>query len=230
MATLDDFFAKRDKKKQKSKKTEPTGKLIQEPKPLESEPEIHTVKPQKTPVVAEPTIEDAPLKEVISTGATQTQKHHFSADAFILVTSVINESLSKNDVLVAAFLDFEGAYDNVNHQILLAKLASAGKPAVDLPNVNASSVYVPPSLRLAQQGARQPRGKPKQAPDINSTDFFPTLEAAVEITPRTKRQIEDETRGFSEARPSRSHSSRVSEQASAAGHLNLGNKFGVLSE
>ncbi|XP_065577578.1 protein CDV3 homolog [Artemia franciscana] len=106
----------------------------------------------------------------------------------------------------------------------------AGKPAVDLPNVNASSVYVPPSLRLAQQGARQPRGKPKQAPDINSTDFFPTLEAAVEITPRTKRQIEDETRGFSEARPSRSHSSRVSEQASAAGHLNLGNKFGVLSE
>jgi hypothetical protein len=40
----------------------------------------------------------------------------------------MNESLSKNNVLVAVFLDFEGAYDNVNYQILLTKVANLGLP------------------------------------------------------------------------------------------------------
>ena len=41
---------------------------------------------------------------------TQTgfRRHHFSIDGFILLTNAINESLSKKNVLVAAFLDFEG--------------------------------------------------------------------------------------------------------------------------
>ncbi|KAK2708707.1 hypothetical protein QYM36_014346 [Artemia franciscana] len=61
---------------------------------------------------------------------TQTgfRKHHSSTDAFIVLTNAINESLSKNNVLTAAFLDFEGAYDNVDHQILLVKLTNLGLP------------------------------------------------------------------------------------------------------
>ena len=61
---------------------------------------------------------------------TQTgfRKHHSSTDSFIVLTSAINESLSKNNVLTAAFLDFEGAYDNVDHQILLVKLTNLGLP------------------------------------------------------------------------------------------------------
>ena len=57
---------------------------------------------------------------------TQTgfRKHHSSTDAFIVSTNAINESLSNNNVLTAAFLDFEGAYDNVDHQILLVKLTT----------------------------------------------------------------------------------------------------------
>ena len=57
------------------------------------------------------------------------RKHHSSTDVFILLTNAINESFSKNNVLVAAFQDFEGAYDNVNHQILLIKLANLGLPS-----------------------------------------------------------------------------------------------------
>ncbi|KAK2718606.1 hypothetical protein QYM36_005820, partial [Artemia franciscana] len=61
---------------------------------------------------------------------TQTgfRKHHSSTDAFIVLTNAINDSLSKNNVLTAAFLDFEGAYDNVDHQILLVKLTNLGLP------------------------------------------------------------------------------------------------------
>ena len=52
--------------------------------------------------------------------------HHSSTDAFIFVTNAVNESRFKNNVLFAAFLDFEGAYDNIDRYILLAKLASLG--------------------------------------------------------------------------------------------------------
>ena len=34
--------------------------------------------------------------------------YHSSTDAFILLTNVINEFLSKNNVLITVFLDFEG--------------------------------------------------------------------------------------------------------------------------
>ena len=37
-------------------------------------------------------------------------------------------NLSENYVLVAEFQDFEGVYENVNHQVLLAKLANLGLP------------------------------------------------------------------------------------------------------
>jgi len=57
---------------------------------------------------------------------TGFRKRHSSTDAFILVTNTVNESRFKNNVLVAAFLDFEGACDNMDHYILLAKLASLG--------------------------------------------------------------------------------------------------------
>ena len=41
---------------------------------------------------------------------TQTgfRNHHSSTDAFILLTNAINESLSKNNVIVAVLLFFEG--------------------------------------------------------------------------------------------------------------------------
>ena len=51
---------------------------------------------------------------------TQTglRKHQSSTDDFILLKNAINESISKNNVLIAVFLDFEEAYDNVNHHTL----------------------------------------------------------------------------------------------------------------
>ncbi|KAK2708169.1 hypothetical protein QYM36_013931 [Artemia franciscana] len=55
---------------------------------------------------------------------TGFRKNHSSTDAFILLTKSLNESLSKHNVLIHGFLDFEGAYDNVNHQTLLVKLAN----------------------------------------------------------------------------------------------------------
>ena len=51
---------------------------------------------------------------------TQTgfRKHHSSTDAFILLANTVSESI-QNNVLIAAFLDFEGTYDNVNHQTFI---------------------------------------------------------------------------------------------------------------
>ena len=61
---------------------------------------------------------------MIPNAQTSFMKYYHSTDASTLLTNAINESLSKNNVLVAAFLDLEGAYDIVNHHILLPKLSS----------------------------------------------------------------------------------------------------------
>ena len=97
--------------------------------------------------------------------------------------------------------------------------------------------------------------KDKGAPDLNNEDYFPTLSAAVKIEQdniklkkyfvfsffistfiwfntfaMTFIRFEQTERGFTEAKPSRSHSNRAVTQPGEDGpRFALGNKFATLS-
>ena len=72
---------------------------------------------------------------------TQTafRKYHSSIDAFVRLTNAISECLKDNQILVAAFLDFQNAYDNIQHPLLLQKLSKMGFP---IPVVNFFKSYL----------------------------------------------------------------------------------------
>nr|CAD7267375.1 unnamed protein product [Timema shepardi] len=98
--------------------------------------------------------------------------------------------------------------------------------------------YKPPHLRnpSKEQSHSTPRTKSKLAPDISDEKYFPSLSAAKSVEPSGAwgRRRRDEG-NFEEVRNSKSHSSRFGETGNKATSgtgpsLNLGNKFGALSQ
>ncbi|XP_075218705.1 protein CDV3 homolog [Lycorma delicatula] len=112
------------------------------------------------------------------------------------------------------------------------------KPAEEVSTKGTSGSYVPPHVRnLAQQPSHHnPRLlKSKAAPDVNNEDLFPTLSAAKNAEPATGawgRKRRDDGIGFEEVRNSKSHSSRYSDTAAkmTPGKLALDNKYGALTQ
>ncbi|XP_046986558.1 protein CDV3 homolog [Schistocerca americana] len=95
------------------------------------------------------------------------------------------------------------------------------------------SAYLPPHLRNQPREIHSsPRMKNRTAPDINSEEFFPTLSASKNVDPRAQGRKRRDEGAFEEVRNSRSHSNRYAESAMAASgpRLSLGNKYGALSQ
>ncbi|XP_015519083.1 protein CDV3 homolog [Neodiprion pinetum] len=240
MADLDDFFAKKDRKKAKgkkfttteeiAKKLEETGKKVEKPKPKEK-----------------PTNQEGeeiqPVEEEDEWRDFEEEKKDY--------TGLKIGNLTVNEAQEAETDDERGEGENNSD----GESGEAGPrhsgpwkrpeqpppqpepepaPVVPQPAVGGSS-YKAPHLRNAQSMSASPRQRMRNtAPDIHSEEYFPTLSAAQqqnsEPTGPWGRRRRDEG-SFEEVRNrggTRSYS--VQETQAQAPKLSLGNKYGALSQ
>uniref|UniRef100_A0A0A9YQB2 Protein CDV3 n=1 Tax=Lygus hesperus TaxID=30085 RepID=A0A0A9YQB2_LYGHE len=118
-----------------------------------------------------------------------------------------------------------------------APVAAAVQPQP--PQQQSSSTYVPPSLRNANRTSaasstpfNQKLMRRKVAPDVRSEEAFPTLSAATAqeaagASAWSKNRKTNQELGFEEVRNSKSHSGR---SIAAQSTVSLGNKYGALED
>jgi len=252
MADLDDFFAKKDKKKSRvvkkftndllsSKQTDDVAaiqalpKKPAEPKKREEPKEIPLAegeapkphqKPQETPTEEE-WGEFEQEKERDYSGLKiqklQIQDGEDNEDDYD------EQELNEEGELVRR--EPVGPWNKTNAQPTTNAKAKEVAPVEVLPNTT-GGVYIPPSKRMGSGVTSNKKSgkKDKGAPDISNESNFPSLSAAVAIEQNAfkLKKFDQQERGFIEQKPSRSQSSRNA-GGDEGPRLHLGNKFSSLS-
>lgn len=272
MAELDDFFAKKDKKKSKVKKftasdlmtsakfqSEDVAQAPVAPAPSSAPRKVEkkkeeVVESHQTDSPAEPVTAAQPRTRPAEAedeewGEFEQEKERDYSGLKIQKLQIQDyeeeeeedegeHELNEEGELVKR--EPTGPWNKITSQPTSSNAPAKVKEVVmDTPNT-AGGVYIPPSIRNkttsssgATSGGRPKQGKKeKGAPDLNNEDFFPTLSAAVKIEQDNikLKKFEQTERGFTEAKPSRSHSNRVAAQPGEDGpRFALGNKFSTLS-
>ncbi|XP_021920432.1 protein CDV3 homolog [Zootermopsis nevadensis] len=255
MADLDDFFAKKDRKKAKgkkfttadeiAKKLEETGKKVEKSK-KEKAAISSQVSGQGEEEQGNQAQEDDEWKEFEEekkdyTGLKIGNLHIEGEGVGGEGDEEDDQEMEENEAgeLVPKRKVQSGPWKMVKQPQPTATEVSESQVVEKRPEgPTGSSSYVPPHLRNQpkEPSHANPRSKSKAAPDINSEEYFPSLFAAKSTEPAGAwgRRRRDEG-NFEEVRNSKSHSSRYSDiatkmSASGAGpKLNLGNKYGPLS-
>ncbi|XP_017893453.1 protein CDV3 homolog [Ceratina calcarata] len=239
MADLDDFFAKKDRKKAKGKKFTTTEEIA---KKLEETGKRLVKKSKDKPLNPEG-------EETLQT-EDEDEWREFEEEKKDYTGLKIG-NLTVNESVDAESDDEKGTGDNssdgesgeggTKHSGPWKKPELAPQPEVietappPLPPVTSSgSSYKPPHLRV-QPSAPSPRPRAKNiAPDIHSEEYFPTLNTKQQqsnepVGPWGRRKRDEGT--FEEVRNrggSRSYS--VQDAQAQAPKLSLGNKYGALSQ
>lgn len=266
MADLDDFFAKKDKKKSKVKKftasdlmtsskfgedvaAPPTGVPKKQPaeRPKKEEVVQETVDSEGVSVKSKPTVE----VEEEEWGEFEQEKERDYSGLKIQKLQIQDSEDDYGDECGETELNEEGEiikkepagpWNKINAQPTPTAV-KVKEAAVEIPTPNTSGgVYIPPTRRLQSAGGSSSSSsaasksrtgkKEKGAPDLSNQEYFPTLSAAVAIEQNNYKlkKFEQTERGFTEAKPSRSHSNRNAVVPGHEGpHLHLGNKFNALS-
>jgi len=255
MADLDDFFAKKDRKKAKGKKfttTDEIAKKLEETgKKIEKTKKEKTGLPSQTSGQGEeeqgnPAQEDDEWREFeeekkdytgLKIGNLQIEGEDNIGDG----EEEEEQEMEENEAgeMVPKRKVQSGPWKVVNQPQPAAAEVSEPQVVEKRPEgPTGTSSYVIPHLRNQpkEPSHASPRTRNKAAPDINNEEYFPSLSASKSIdnTGAWGRRRRDEG-SFEEVRNSKSHSSRYSDMAtkmSASGtgpKLNLGNKYGPLS-
>ncbi|KAJ9586304.1 hypothetical protein L9F63_020012, partial [Diploptera punctata] len=256
MADLDDFFAKKDRKKGKGKKfttTDEIAKRLEETgKKVEKTKKEKAVLPSQTQGQGEED-QGSQVQEDDEWKEFEEEKKDYTG--LKIGNLQINEGdgdigegeeeadqeMEENEAgeMVPKRKVQSGPWKMMNQPQPTA-IETPEPPVVEKrPETISSNSYVPPHLRgqHKEPAHSSPGAKSKAAPDISSEEYFPSLSAAKSIEPsgaRGRRRHEEES--FEEVRNSKSHSSRYSDMATkmsggtAGPKLNLGNKFGALSQ
>ncbi|XP_059471881.1 protein CDV3 homolog [Neocloeon triangulifer] len=250
MADLDDFFAKKDKKKSKGKGggrfstvEQVARKLEETPGNTLSAPRTRAKKESKDGESGQQCHEEDEWREF------EEEKKDYSG------LRIQNMQLSEADEAGAASDSDNDAAEAARRAWQTAPAApkdsdeeedpEAPEPDPSPPppsSANAPSAYVPPHLRSgaapssspAPSGSSVNRGsRSRTAPDINNEAFFPTLSAASATEPTgawgKKSRSRDDERGFEDVRNSKSHSNR--HETSTGGSqrpVSMENKFSAL--
>lgn len=238
MADLDNFFAKKDRKKSKGKKfttTEEIAKKLEEPGKRPEKP-----KPKDKPPIAETEeiqhTEDDEWKEF------KEEKKDYTG------LKIGNLNIGESTDIESD--DESGSVDNSSDRESKengkhAKPWNKSEPPPEQPEVPVEVTpppaptgqpvkgsYKPPHLRNAPavSVSSKPRGK-NIAPDIHSEEYFPTLNSkqpSTESSGAWGRRKKDEGT-FEEVR-NRGGNKSYSVQEPAQPKLSLGNKYGALSQ
>ncbi|XP_073847218.1 protein CDV3 homolog [Musca autumnalis] len=217
MADLDDFFAKKDKKKSKKPKFLTAEELV---KNLEESSKREVVKPKKpeptVPATAATEGEVAEDKTVAEQNQEdewkeieEEQRKDYSGLKIGQLTLNDDDDLSGSEGQ-----DEDGESDgNVNSETGKKSGSGVWKKVIpaeevtqipmEMPMPAKPKTYVSPALRAAaaQSSAIKPKVRSKVAPDITNADYFPTLGAA---RPEEQRKKKNEP-AFEEVR----HGGRV---------------------
>lgn len=240
MADLDDFFAKKDRKKAKgkkfttteeiAKKLEETGKRIEKPKPKEkpTNPEGEEVQQVEEEDEWREFEEEKKDYSGLKIGNLQVTE---STDA----ESDDGRGTGENSS------DGESGEPGTKHSGPWKKPELPPQTEVE-PEVQqkpekqvTSSSYKAPHLRNQSSSVASPRQRAKNiAPDIKSEEYFPSLSSKQQQSnepsgPWNRRKREDNT--FEEVRnKGSSRTMTVHETQSQGPKLSLGNKYGALSQ
>lgn len=239
MADLDDFFAKKDRKKAKGKKFTTTEEIA---KKLEETGKRLGKKSKDKPV--------NPEGEETQQTEDEDEWRDFEEEKKDYTGLKIG-NLTLNESIDAESDDEKGTGDNssdgesgeggLKHSGPWKKPELPPQPEVTEiappppPPVTSGSSYKPPHLRNIQTVAASPRQRAKNvAPDIHSEEYFPTLNSKQQQSnepsgPWGRRKRDEGT--FEEVRNrggSRSYS--VQDAQAQAPKLSLGNKYGALSQ
>lgn len=237
MTDLDDFFAKKDRKKAKgkkfttteeiAKKLEETGKRTEKPKPKEksTNPEGEEIQPVE---------EEEEWRDF-----EEEKKDYTGLKIGNLTVNEAADAESDDDRDVGEnSSDGESGEAGSKHSGPWKKTEAPQpqpEPAPSQPVVTVGSSYKPPHLRNASAVSSSPWQRSKNiAPDIHSEEYFPTLSAkqqqSSEPTGPWGRRKRDEG-SFEEVRNrGGSRSYGVQESQTQAPKLLLGNKYGALSQ
>lgn len=259
MADLDDFFAKKDKKKKTKKgfskaNTEVLAKNLEENERKEQQAEekandvigriIEPDETAKNDIDEWKEYEDRKLDyttlkidtlKVDEDPNPDDEGDDVNEDGEKVKRSKEGGPWSK---LVAS--DSADKSNDVEEKSVPAPVVEKEDPPEPAPATKSS--YVPPHLRNASSasanaaassggpaGARAFGRKQKHAPDISSEVYFPSLSAAMGTDDPNRGQGQENTRGFEEVKSGGSQSSYNS-RASEAPKLALDNKFAALRE
>ncbi|XP_012261869.1 protein CDV3 homolog [Athalia rosae] len=242
MSELDDFFAKKDRKKRPgkkfttteelAKKLEETGKKVEKPKPKEK-------------VTNQEGEEVQPVEEEDEWKDFEEEKKDYTGLKIGNLTVNEAQEVETDDERGEGETnsDGESGEPGTRHsgpwkrpEQPLPQPEPEPVPVAPQQPATGGSSYKAPHLRNAQTASASPRQKMKNtAPDISSEEYFPTLSAAQqqnsnEPTGPWGRRRRDEG-SFEEVRNrggSRAYS--VQETQAQAPKLSLGNKYGALSQ
>ncbi|XP_039953709.1 protein CDV3 homolog [Bactrocera neohumeralis] len=241
MADLDDFFAKKDKKKSKAKPKFLTAEELV--KNLEKEAATTAKSKKVEPTIPAPTITSGAVEEPteVVEQAPEEEWDDFEQEQRKDYTGLKIGQLTLNDDEDES--QGEGEEDdvdsdgNVNPETNSSKRSGGGPwrkvvPAEEVTQIPmeiekpTSKLYISPALRAAQAGAAPgPRLKPRNraAPDITNAEYFPSLSAA---RPEEQRKKKNEP-AFEEVR----HGGRVQRiHEPVLAPVTMANRFQSLDE
>uniref|UniRef100_A0A1L8EE77 Protein CDV3 homolog n=1 Tax=Haematobia irritans TaxID=7368 RepID=A0A1L8EE77_HAEIR len=216
MADLDDFFAKKDKKKSKKPKFLTAEILVKNLEETSKKEVVKTKKPETTTTITAPSAESGGAEEKIVQETQddewkeieEEQRKDYSGLKIGQLTLNDDDDLSGSegqDEDGDSDGNGNGDSDRVGSSGVWKKVIPAEEVTqipMDMPPKPVSKVYVSPALRMASQstGIKQ-KVRSKTAPDITNADYFPTLGAA---RPEEQRKKKNEP-AFEEVR----HGGRV---------------------
>uniref|UniRef100_A0A0K8TNY5 Protein CDV3 homolog n=1 Tax=Tabanus bromius TaxID=304241 RepID=A0A0K8TNY5_TABBR len=233
MADLDDFFAKKDKKKNKGKKftsaeelarkLEDTSKRATEPqKPRKEHSAIKNASCDDDEVNNVDQHKDDEWKDF----EEEERKDYTGLKIGQLTISEEEQNATNNDQDGdngnEGYSDVEGHPGSSERKTGPWKKVTPAEEVTQIPvDMEKSKVYVTPALR--SQTAKAPKVKNRAAPDITNEEYFPTLGAA---RPEEQRKKKNEP-AFEEVRHG-SRITRVPEIQSSA--VSVANRFKSLAD
>lgn len=237
MADLDDFFAKKDRKKSKSTKkyatTEEVAKKLEDSAKKTEKLKKERVNEGEDNVTSEQDQDEWKDFEEEKKDYTGLKIGNLTITANSENSSTggnkENAELQQEDEPGQEVEKKAGPWKriDVNNEVEVEKVVEVRPIETNLPNVK-SGAYVPPSLRFSGQTPAQSRNvnRSKAAPDIHNEEYFPTLSK----TDHKKGRNEGL---FEVVQSNKSSSHRQAEQSkinSTQGpKLALGNKYNALS-
>lgn len=250
MADLDDFFAKKDRKKSKTKKFLTADELV---KNLEDTSKREPPKPKKEPAPVVPVVAEA-----LNNGADENNENSVAPEQVVEVNApVVEEEWKEIEVERKDYSGLKigqltinedehnqrdegenyddednegnenGQYEHKGNFPWKKVIPAEEVTQIPMPTgpATGASVYISPALRNSQNisALRMNKLRKGVAPDITNEDYFPTLGAA---RPEEQKKKKNEP-AFEEVR----HGGRVQRvQEQTAAPVSVGNRFKSLDD
>ena len=240
MTDLDDFFAKKDRKKSKGKKYATSEEVA---KKLEDK---DTTKKVDKPLKKDRTLEGeeggAPIHEQDEWREFEEEKKDYTG---LKIGNLSINSPEGNTGGAENFMEQQqgdesgsevekkaGPWKRIDSETSEVEIEKKTEPIPVAPTTTASStpnVYVPPIMRNSQQQQHvtSSRLRSRMAPDIHNEEYFPSLTGAKSEQRRNRSEGT-----FEVVAPNKASSHRQVEQSKFSTQgpkLNLGNRFNTLS-